>query len=233
MTRLMYFRYVALCIVACLGSGVANAGESASVFDLRLNEPFDVPECAYTIATIPFGRQGILVKRTVKMYQYTESKPAVGKCFQREGLGYTAEPVDRDGNALPLPPVRPVVNGDVRIIYADGSRPALIGDKWVWVRVANAKLQTVKFYFPSRSIRDVELALGEKYGNPTTVEDMYVDRYEAGRKEFYIARWELRDMTVVLTSVDTSQDYAGGRYSAGHVVVSHGPHVRKEDRNPL
>lgn len=224
---------MALALVPYIACGVAVAGESASVFDLRLNEPFDVPECAYAIATVPFGRQGILVKRTVEMYRYTESRPASGRCFQREGLGYTSEPVDRDGKALPLPPVRPVVNGDVRIVHADSSKPALIGDKWVWVRVVDSKLQAIKFYFPSRSIKDVELALGEKYGNPTNADDMYVDRYEVGRKEFYVARWELRDLTVVLTSVDTSQDYAGGLYSASHVVVSHGPRVRKEDRNPL
>jgi hypothetical protein len=233
MIRLRHFLQVACGFLACIACGVADAAESASVFDLRLNEPFDVRECAYTIATVPFGQQGILVKRTVRMYRYTESRPAAGRCFQREGFGYTREPVDFNGKALPLPPAGPLVNGDVRIIYADSSRPSLIGDKWVWVRVMDSKLQTVKFYFPSRSIREVELALGEKYGNPTNVEDMYVDRYEAGRKEFYIARWELPDLTVVLTSVDTSQDYAGGRYSAGHVVVSYGPRVRKEDKNPL
>jgi hypothetical protein len=198
-----------------------------------LNAPFDIPECAYIVATVPFGQQGILVKRTVKMYQYTETRPQTGRCFQREGIGYTTEPVDRDGKALPLPPAGPVVEGDVRIIYADSSKPGLIGDKWVWVRVADAKLQAVKFYFPARSIKEIEAALGAKYGNPTTVDDLYVDRYEAGRKAFYVARWDLPNLTVVLTSVDTSLDYAGGRYSAGHVRVSYGKQAREEDKNPL
>lgn len=233
MRGIRHVRAALLGFLALAVAGPAFAAEGATVFDLRLNEPFDIPECAYTIATVPFGQQGILVKRTIRMYQYTEPKPASGRCFQREGFGYTIETVDRDGKPLPLPPVRPIVDGDVRIIYADSSRPGLIGDKWVWVRVADSKLQAVKFYFPTRSIRDVELALGAKYGQPTAIEERYVDRYEAGRKDFYVARWDLPDLTVVLTSVDTSQDYAGGRYSAGHVRVSHGPRVQHEDRNRL
>ena len=231
-----YIKYIPIMVVgtfSCVTPGIATSGDHSSVFDLRLNEPFDVRECAYTIATIPFGQQGILVKRTIRMYKYTESKPESGKCFQREGFGYTVEPVDRNGKPLPLPPVRPVVDGDVRIIYADDLRPGLIGDKWVWVRIANSKLQAVKFYFPSRSIKDVERALGEKYGNPTAVDEMYVDRYEAGRKDFYIARWDFPDLNVTLTSVDTSLDYEGGRYSAGHVRVDYGQRVRKEDKNRL
>lgn len=203
------------------------------VFDLELNKPFEVRECQYEVIAVPIGQQGLLRKRTTSMYRYIESRPANDKCFQREGVGYTVEPMDMAGNPNPLPPAGPLVNGDVKVIHADSLRPSLVGDKWIWVRVAGGTLQAVKFYFPALGIDDVQQALQAKYGAPTRIEKRYLDRRSDGRLDFYIATWVRPRLTVVLTSLDTDIDMGGSRSTVGHVRVDYGTPVRRTEKNRL
>lgn len=203
------------------------------VFDLELNKPFDVRECQYEVITVPIGQQGLLRRRTTSMYRYTEITPASGKCFQREGVGYTVEPMDMAGNPNPLPPAGPLVDGDVKIIHADALRPSLVGDKWIWVRLAAGTLQAVKFYFPAIGIGDVQQALEAKYGAPTRIEKRFLDRRSEGRLDYFIATWVRPKLTVVLTSLDVSLDMGGSYADVGHVRVDHGAPVQKTEKNRL
>lgn len=204
------------------------------VFDIVLDAPFDIRECRYEIVSVPTGEKGLLSRDIMtQMYKYTETKPDTGKCFQKEGFGYTVPAMDGNLNPKPLPPAGLIAEGDARIIYADSSRPALVGDKWIWVRVKNSRIQAVKFYFPALNINDVRKALDVKYGSPSKVDNLYLDRYEEGKLDFYVAKWVLPMLSVELTSVDTSMDYDGPRYSAGHVRIDYGQQAAQIDNNPL
>lgn len=212
---------------------VAAADREYFVFDLELNKPFDVRECRYDVISVPIGRQGLLVKRTTSMYRYLEVTPESGKCFQREGVGYTVEPMDMNGNPNPLPPAGPLVDGDVKVIHADALRPSLVGDKWIWVRVAGGTLQAVKFYFPESGTNDVQQALVAKYGAPTRIEKRFLDRRSEGRLDYYIATWQRPRLTVVMTSLDVSLDMGGSASTVGHVRVDYGAPVQKIEKNRL
>ena len=146
---------------------------------------------------------------------------------------YTVEPMDMAGKPNPLPPVGPLVDGDVKVIHADSLRPSLVGDRWIWVRVTGGALQAVKFYFPEAGIGDVQQALETKYGAPTRIEKRYLDRRSDGRLDFYIATWVRPKLTVVLTSLDVDMDMGGSASTTGHVRVDYGPPVRKIEQNSL
>jgi len=232
--------YAALLSVVGLwtaSAGIAVSADQKSdlrVFDMVLNSDFDIRECRYEVRSVPTGKKGLLSRNVMtQTYVYTETQPDTGKCFQKEGPGYTIPPMDGNLNPLPLPPAGLSGEGDARIIYADDSRPALVGDKWIWVRVEDSKIKSIKFYFPVLKIKDVRRALDAKYGVPSQVDELYLDRYEEGRLEYYVARWNLPTLSVRLNSVDTSMDYEGGRNSVGHARIEYGRQVVPKDSNPL
>jgi hypothetical protein len=212
---------------------VSAADREMFVFDLELNKPFEVRECQYDIISVPIGQQTFFRKPTTSMYRYIESKPQNDKCFQREGVGYTVPPMDTNGNPNPLPSAGPLVNGDVKVIHADALRPGLVGDKWIWVRVAGGTLRAVKFYFPSLGIDDVQQALRAKYGAPTQIQERYLDRGRDGRLDYFIATWVRPKLTVILTSLDTDIDMGGTRSTTGHVRVDYGTPIPKTEKNSL
>jgi hypothetical protein len=227
----LFFSLAVASLAACLVAPASAGDREFSVFDLELGKPFEVRECRYEIVTVPFGQQGLLIKRTRQQYQYIEVKPEDGKCFKREGFGYTTLAMDPyDGKALPLPPAGPLVNGDVKVIHADSLRPGLVGDQEIWVRVAAGVLQAVKFYFPTTAIEDVHLALEAKYGAPTRIQNFSSNRGRDGRIDYYIATWVRPKLTVVLTSLDVSP---GMSASPGYVHVSYGTPVRQIEKNQL
>lgn len=223
-----------LLLMSVTSTAIAAQKSNLLVFDILLNAPFDINECRYEIVSVPTGKKGLLSRDImIKMYKYSEQKPDTGKCFQREGPGYTVPAMDANLNPKPLPPAGPVVDGDIRIIYSDTSRPTIIGDKWVWVRVSKSKIQAVKFYFPALGINDVRRAIDAKYGPPNKIDNLYLDRYEDGKLEFYLAKWVHPMLSVELTSVDTSMDYDGPRNSVGYVRVDYGRPAAQIDNNPL
>jgi hypothetical protein len=223
-----------LCLAA---SGVVPAQSTSasrmfSVFDLQLNQPLKVRECNIEIVTVPVGKQGLLVKRTSQMYRYTEETPATGSCFKRGG-GYGFDDPNVSGQLRTLPPPPPFSGGDAQIIYADDARPSLIGDKWVWVRVTDGVVTLVKFYFPALSIKDVRAALDAKYGKATGIDNLSFRQGSQPPLDYYVAKWELPQLTVGLTSVDTGLSYDGPRFSVGYAFVELGGRTAKADKNPL
>ncbi|MEZ5306306.1 MAG: hypothetical protein R2684_04080 [Pyrinomonadaceae bacterium] len=215
---------------------IVALGQDLSVFDLKLNEPFNIRECKYVITDVQIGGGG-LFKKKVKMYKYVEETPESGKCFQRDGVGYTQAPGIAYGSSKNLPPVEPVVNRVVRLVYAKDSFPSIITgrgvEKGIWLEVQNSKLQVVKFYFDSGNHKDVYQILVKKYGNPLTVDEMYLDRGQEGRREFYVAKWLVAGVRVTFTSVDTDVSVGGAYSQVGRVLIQYVGNEEKKEVNPL
>lgn len=197
-----------LILLACvIYLSASAAAQDLSVFDLKLNESFDIPECPYEPAEIEVLGNGGLFSRSkkIKMYRYSEAKPAAGKCFQRVGTSYTMMPNPNDPAAKKLPPVQPITDDKVKLIYADNLKPAVAASEDIWIGIENSKLTGLKFYFQNLKANEVYNILTKKYGKPISVEDFNIQNGIGGRKEFYKATWEFPKLKVTFLSLDTNQ----------------------------
>lgn len=196
---------ILLSAIICLN--IPAFSQDLSVFDLKLNEPFNIPECRYEITEVAVLGNGGLFSRSkkIKMYKYSEAKPATGKCFQRVGIGYTQLPDPNIPSSKNLPTVLPVTNGKVKLVYADNLRPSIALSEDIWIGIENSKLTGIRFYFPNLKANDIFQVIAKKYGKTSAVEDLYIQNGIGGRKEFYKAKWEPAKLSVTFLSLDTNQ----------------------------
>lgn len=237
---------VLILVAAVVYLSVSVSAQDLSVFDLKLNEPFNIPECRYEAAEVPVVSGGGLFSRgkKVKMYRYSEAKPAAGKCFQRVGTSYTMMPYANDPAAKKLPAVRPVTDDKVKLIYADDLKPALATSEDIWIGIENAKLTGVKFYFQNLKANEIYNVLIKKYGKPTSAEDFTIQNGIGGRKDFYKAIWDFPKIKVTFLSLDTNQigfdpappndQPAGYSSTIGSVMIQYKTSDKNQkDNNPL
>lgn len=196
-----------LLVAILLGLSLSAFSQDLSVFDLKLNEPFDIRECNYEGMDAKVQTSGIIFSSTkkVKMYKYTEKTPATGKCFQRVGIGYTIPTDTKDPTRKELPPVTPIVNSHLKLMYADNLRPTIAESEDIWIGVQKARLTGIRFYFPGVKANDIYKILVKKYGNQASVESFYITNGLGGRKDYYVAKWEFPKLTVTLRSLDTNK----------------------------
>ena len=196
---------ILLSAIICLN--IPAFSQDLSVFDIKLNESFNIPECRSEITEIAVLGNGGLFRRSkkVNMYKYSEAKPATGKCFQRVGFGYTKLPDPNVPASKNLPPVLPVTNGKVKLVYADNLRPSIALSEDIWIGIENSKLTGIRFYFPNLKANDIFQVITKKYGKASAIEDLYIQNGIGGRKEFYKAKWEFAKLSVTFLSLDTNE----------------------------
>lgn len=226
---------------------IPSSSENLSVFDLTLNEPFNIRECHYEIVEQPMGIEGIAIpKRSrglfgepdhiTQRYRYTEAKPSTDKCFQKVGPFYTSSP--EPGASLPPAPPN---NQKVKLVYADSLRPAIADSEDIWVGIQDSKLTGIRFYFQNRKEQDVLQILSNKYGRPSSTEEFALQTPAGDRKDYYRAKWLFPRLQVTFLSLDTNQigydpqNAPLGYYSeVGSVTVQHTVQEKSQvDNNPL
>lgn len=220
----MKTNYIILIFTTLLFLSISTFAQDLKVFDLKLNEPFDIRECNFEITD-----KNTYKKR--KMYRYTENQPATGKCFQRTGYGYTETPVSKDD----LPPVQPPNNTIVKLLYADDLRPTIAESDDIWIGIQNSKLTGVRFYFPTTKADDVLKTLTTKYGKQTAIQNLNIQNGIGGRKDFYKATWEFPKLTVTLLSLDINSRGQYNNYFSiiGSVVIQYEDVAKPKETNPL
>ena len=181
-------------------SSLSAFSQDLSVFDLKLNEPFNIRECNYVTGDYQFeGR------KKVKAYKYTEEKPATGKCFQRVGMYYTvmAQPNSISAKNFPSSP-SPVTDDKVKLVYSDEERPTIAESEDIWIGIQQSKLTGIRFYFQSLNEREVYRTVMNKYGKPSDIQGFYIENGIGGRKEYYKATWNLPKLKVTFFSLETN-----------------------------
>ncbi|MBX7174827.1 MAG: hypothetical protein K1X72_27875 [Pyrinomonadaceae bacterium] len=197
-------------------SSTSFFAQDLSVFDLKLNEPFNIRECKYTIqenATVngipvPKNRGGGLLgskAKISKMYQYTEDVPDTDKCFQRIGMYYTDSPLPGTREAENLPPVAAPNNQVVKLMYAKDLRPAIADSEDIWVGIQNTKLTGLRFYFRYTNEKNVFQILTKKYGKPSSTQNFDLLTPAGNRKDYYQAKWDFPKLSVTFLSLDTNR----------------------------
>lgn len=247
MHRLIFIP-TALLIVFLFSTTAIAKDTGTLVFDLNLGKPFNIRECRYEILEQEMGMEGVAVPKRnrglfgkpnhiSKRYHYTETKPSTGKCFQRVGPFYTSSPTP----GMDLPPALPPNNQRVKLIYADGLRPAIADSEDIWVGIQDSKLTGLRFYFKNRNERNVYQVLLKKYGQPASNEKFTIQDPRGMVKSYYSAKWSLPRLQVTFLSLDTNQigydpqDAPIGFFSEiGSVTVQYKiQEMIKTDNNPL
>jgi hypothetical protein len=222
--------------------------DSTAVFDLKLGEPFTIRECQFEVTGQEMGKEGIAVGKrnrglfgkpdhVMKMYRYTEAKPASDKCFQRVGPFYTSTPMP----GVPLPPVVPPNNQKVKLMYADSLRPSIADSEDIWVGIQDTKLTGIRFYFQHRNADSAFDVLVKKYGPPASNEKLVLETPTGTLRHYSIAKWNSPKLQVTFLGLDTNQiGYdpqdapLGYRSQVGSVTVQYkGQETAKPTQNPL
>lgn len=242
----MKIKQIILIIAITVFSSVTFFSQDLSVFDLKLNEPFNIRECKYDIEESADVSVGGLLGRKKKilqrMYRYIETIPTEGKCFQRVGMYYTDSPPPGTSAAINLPPVVAPNNQVVKLVYANNLRPAIADSEDIWVGIQETKLTGVRFYFNYyKSEKTVFQVLNKKYGKPTTRQNFDLQTPVGVRKDYYKATWEFPKLTVTFLSLDTNRiGYdlnnapLGYRSEVGSVMIQYKiAETKPKDNNPL
>ena len=241
-------KIIGTCVLLSATCAFAQTVTSTSVFDLSLGEPFNIRECKFTIVEQEMGMEGMPVAKRnrglfgkpdhiLKMYRYTEDKPASDKCFKRVGPFYTSSPIP----GVDLPPASTPNNQKVKLVYADSLRPALADSEDIWVGIQDSRLTGIRFYFQNRNEQNVFQTLEKKYGKPEASEKFTLQTPTGSIKSYYSATWRLPAMQVSFLSLDTNQigydpqDAPIGYLSeVGSVTVQYKiQEAAKVDNNPL
>lgn len=211
----MKIKQIILFIAITAFSSVSIFAQDLSVFDLKLNEPFSIRECKYTIQEnvtvngipVPNSGGGLLGKKgkISKRYIYTEEIPAADKCFQRVGMYYTDNPLPGTREAINLPPVIAPNNQVVKLVYANDLRPAIADSEDIWVGIQETKLTGLRFYFNYRNEKSVYQVLTRKYGKPSSTQNFELQTPAGNRKDYYQAKWDFPKLSVVFLSLDTNR----------------------------
>lgn len=212
----MKIKEIILFTAITLALTVSAAAQELSVFDLKLNEPFDIRECRYeieetaTLNGIPVPKnkwRGILGKKPniSKRYIYTETMPAADKCFQRVGMYYTDTPPAGTPAASNLPPVLPPNNQKVKLLYAQGLRPAIADSEDIWVGIQDSKLTGIRFYFRNSNEKNIFQILTKKYGKPMSMQNFDLQSPMGTRKDYYQGKWDFPKLSITFLSLDTNQ----------------------------
>lgn len=212
----MKIKQIILFVAVAVTLNITAFSQDLSVFDLKLNEPFNIRECRYTIqenATIngiPVQKdksRGIFGKKPniTKMYQYTEDIPDTDKCFQRIGMYYTDSPLPGTREAENLPPVVAPNNQVVKLMYAKDLRPAIADSEDIWVGIQETKLTGLRFYFRYTNEKNVFQILTKKYGKPSSTQNFDLQTPMGTRKDYYQAKWDFPKLSVVFLSLDTNR----------------------------
>lgn len=204
-------------LLAILAAGFFTAvAQDLKVFDLKLNDTFNIRECACTTSENAY-RDGVAVKKNkwrgilgkkpdiLKMYVYTENVPVTGKCFQRVGLYYTQAPVPGTQGADVLPVPLPPDNQKVKLVYAKELRPRIADAADIWLGIQNHKLTGIRFYFNYHNADSVYQTLVRKYGKPASQKNYTVTAPMGNSKDYYESKWVFATLTVTFLSLDTNQ----------------------------
>lgn len=211
----MKIKQIILFIAITAFSSISVFAQDLSVFDLKLNEPFSIRECKYTIQEsltvngipIPNNGDGLIGRKAKKskMYQYTEDVPDTDKCFQRIGMYYTDSPLPGTREAENLPPIVAPNNQVVKLMYAKDLRPAIANSEDIWVGIQETKLTGIRFYFRYTNEKNIFQVLTKKYGKPSSTQNFDLQTPMGTRKDYYQAKWEFPKLSVTFLSLDTNR----------------------------
>ncbi|MFN8253085.1 MAG: hypothetical protein U0V75_14550 [Ferruginibacter sp.] len=222
-------RIIILLLFAVMANIFTVAAQELKVFDLQLNDSFNIPECPCKVQETA-TMNGISVKKhkwrgllgkkpdLSKMYVYTDQEPLKGKCFQRVGMYYTEAPVPGTPGADVLPVPMPPNNQKVKLVYAKEGRPGIADAEDIWAGIQDHKLTGVRFYFNWHNADSVYQVLLRKYGKPASLQGYFISAPMGNKKDYNEAKWNFPRLSVTFLSLDTNQiGYVPGDAPLGYL----------------